>query len=64
MPQSLNRPEGNEPKFKFYPIKDIPKFPDPQWLIKGTILDGGLTVIYRPTGAAKTFFLRSQWVSP
>lgn len=41
--------------FSTYSLADLANLPDPDWLIKGFVPEGGYGVIYGPPGVGKTF---------
>jgi hypothetical protein len=53
----LAKAEGLVPqgRFAFHPAAEVAKRPPPEWLIKGVLPKGELSVLYGPSGSGKSF---------
>ena len=60
MSQVTASAETPKPKFKFYSLRDVLNFRDPEWLIEDMIPEGGFIVLYGPPSSGKTFLVLSM----
>ena len=49
-------------KFKFLTVAEIKKLPNPRWLIKNILVEGGMFNLFGAPGVGKTF-LALDWAA-